>query len=92
MGAAGSISEEDLEENIKISQFCDDKLKSIQYIPNKNECYDATFPGPESDESLVPQKYIWLQGVCAAFVMFTDMRGKVKLAQYIMHDECMRET
>lgn len=76
MGAAGSISDDDLDENIKISQFCDEKLKSIRYIPSKNECSDGTFPGPEGDESIVPQKYIWLQGVCAAFVMFTDMGGK----------------
>ena len=74
MGAAGSVNE-DLQENIKISHFCDDKLKSIRYIPRMNECYDATFPGPEGDESKVPQKYLWLQGVCAAFVMFTDMGG-----------------
>ena len=73
MGAAGSISDQDLEENIKISQFCDEKLKSIRYIPSMNDCYDATFPGPEGDESKVPQKYIWL---CAAFVIFTDMGGK----------------
>ena len=58
---------------LKFSHFCDDKLKSIRYIPRMNECYDATFPGPEGDESKVPQKYLWLQGVCAAFVMFTDM-------------------
>lgn len=76
MGAAGSISDDAMKENIKISQFCDDKLKSIRYIPRMDECFDATFPGPEGDASRVPQKYIWLQGVCAAFVIFTDMKGK----------------
>ena len=86
MGAAGSISDNDysLQQNIKISNFCDEKLQSIQYIPNKVDCWDATFSGHdfgdgsqyEGGGALVPQKYIWLQGVCAAFVMFTDMGGK----------------
>ena len=73
MGAAGSVG---AESNMKISSFCDEKLASIRYIPSKDDCKDGTFPGPEGEEQIVPQKYIWLQGVCAAFVMFTDMGGK----------------
>lgn len=79
MGAAGSISDEDISESIEVSKFCDEKLASIRYIPPKSECYDATFQQAQEENSpgdLVPQKYMWLQGVCAAFVMFTDMRGK----------------
>lgn len=46
---------DDIYESQRINAFCDEKLASIRYIPRKEDCIDATFPGPEGDGQIVPQ-------------------------------------
>lgn len=62
-------------EESPVSTFCAEKAKAHGNIPIKDEVKVTSF-NSEGAEQIVPQKYVWMTGICAPFAQFSNMDGK----------------
>lgn len=66
---------DDAAEESAMSCFCLEKSNGHGNLPLKDEAKHTAF-NLEEEEQVVPQKYCWVDCLCAPFAMYTNMDGK----------------